>query len=109
MQWYYLHVQQSSIHNLFTFTLTTLILCIQVAWLGREEVSATGVLEQCLSKEVIQEYETEIEAKVSVDKAVQIGQKTYTGTVTQRQLSLESAPRAKKSRLTKWSTPQTSG
>ena len=56
----------------------------------REEVSATGVLEHCLSKEVIQEYKTGIEAKVSVDKAVQIGQKTYTATVTQRQLSLES-------------------
>ena len=34
-----------------------------------------------------------IEVEVSVDKAVQIGQKTYTATVTQRQPSLESAPK----------------
>ena len=49
------------------------------------------------------------EVEVSVDKAVQIGQKTYTANVIQRQPSLVSAPTAKRSRLTEWSTPQTSG
>lgn len=77
--------------------------------MGRDDVSSTWVLEQCLPQELIQEYERGIEVEVSVDKAVQIGQKTYTATVTQRQSSLESAPTAKRSRLTKWSTPQTSG
>ena len=77
--------------------------------MGRDDVSATWVLEQCLSKEVFQEYKRGIVVEESVDEAVQIGQKTYTATVTQRQPSLESAPTAKRSRLTKWNTPQTSG
>ena len=89
--------------------LRQLLFCLQVAWLGRDDVSATWVLEQFLPKEVIQEYERGIEVEVSVDKAVQTGQKTYTATVTQRQPSLETAPTAKRSRLTEWSTPQTSG
>ena len=50
--------------------------------MGRDDVSATWVLEQFLPKEVIQECERGIEVEVSVDKAVQTGQKTYTATET---------------------------
>ena len=74
--------------------------------MGRDDVSATWVLEQCLSKEVFQEYKRGIEVEESVDEA---GWETgETATVTQRQPSLESAPTAKRSQITKWNTPQTS-